>query len=89
MDLLNVFFLNVSILIPNFIVYFLFKKIIIKKNNPGMKFLFINLIKDFIWAIFWIYKLDRELVTFLYIIFIFLINSFLLYYHVIKKLNSI
>ena len=65
------------------------KKIIIKKSNSGMKFLLVNLVKDFVWISFWIYKLDKDLEIFFYIISVFLINSFLLYYVVIKKLNSI
>ena len=65
------------------------KKIIIKKSNSGMKFLLVNLVKDFVWVSFWIYKLDKDLEIFFYIISVFLINSFLLYYVVIKKLNSI
>ena len=54
-----------------------------------MKFLLVNLVKDFVWVSFWIYKLDKDLEIFFYIISVFLINSFLLYYVVIKKLNNI
>ena len=89
MDLFTIFYLQVSIAIPNLIIYYLFKKIIIKKSNSGMKFLLFNLVKDFVWISFWIYKLDKDLEIFFYIISVFLINSFLLYYVVIKKLNSI
>ena len=69
-------------------VYYLFKRILIKGNNPGLRFLGINLLKDVIWLALILFFIDKTKVNFLILSLMFLISSFIIYYFVVIKLNK-
>ncbi|ROI13733.1 hypothetical protein EGH73_07050 [Epilithonimonas hominis] len=77
-----------SLIILNIIVYYLFKMVLIKGNNSGLRFLGINLLKDIIWLTGILFFIDKTKVNFLILSLIFLISSFLIYYFVIVRLNK-
>ena len=77
-----------SILILNIIVYYLFSNFLIKRNDPGLRFLGFNLLKDLIWVAVILFFIDKTKVNFLFLSLIFLASSFILYYFVIIKLNK-
>jgi len=77
-----------SILILNIIVYFIFSNYLLKGNDPGLKFLGFNLLKDLIWLVVILFFIDKTKVNFLILSLIFLVSSFVIYYFVIIKLNK-
>lgn len=89
MNITSVFLLFLSSAILCAIVYFLFKKFILKMDGPAMKFLGVNIIKDILWVSFWIFTVENSKGSFLWIIAVFLVTSFFLYYKVIRLLNRL
>ncbi len=87
MDLMNVFWLVLSLAFLNLVVYYLFEKLLIKGNAPAMRFLGVNILKDVIWAGSAIYLLPREKVSFFLVTVVFIISSTVIYYKVIRRLN--
>lgn len=87
-QILILIFATISLFILNIIVYYLFKIFLIKRNNPGLRFLGINLLKDVIWLSVILFFIDKTRVNFLILSLIFLISSFLIYYFVIVRLNK-
>lgn len=88
MDFITFVLLVFSLLSINILVYIIFVKWLIKTENSGIKFLFINIFKDAAWVIFWILKLDRERSGYLLLGGLFLFFSGILYYKVIKAING-
>lgn len=56
-------------------------------ENPAMKFLGLNIIKDLIWVVFWLSRLENTTESFLAVIGVFLVMSIFLYFKVIQMLN--
>lgn len=77
-----------SLSILNVTMYWIFSLFIINRNNPGLRFLGINLLKDIIWLTGILFFIDKTKVNFLILSLIFLISSFLIYYFVIVRLNK-
>lgn len=88
MNILNLILLFGSAVGLGLIVYFIFKKFLIKTENPAMKFLLTTIFKDMIWVGFWIIYLDYSRTNLLLIVGVFLVTSFLLYFKVIQLLNK-
>lgn len=80
-------FLSLSIL--NVLVYLVFAKKIIRQENAGIKFLILNIIKDIIWAVFWLLTVEKNKFYFLSIVLIFIVLSLFLYRKVIYELNQL
>lgn len=87
MNIVNIILLFLSAAFLNLIVFYIFKKYLIKKENPAMKFLMVNIIKDIIWVGYWLINLETSQTNFLFLIGIFLVTSFALYFKVIRFLN--
>ena len=87
MNIVNIILLFVSAAFLNAIVFYIFKKYLIKKENPAMKFLMANIIKDIIWVGFWLLNLENTTSNFLAVIAAFLVTAIFLYYKVIQILN--
>jgi len=79
---------TISLFILNVVVYYLFKIVLIKRDNPGLRFLGINLLKDLIWLTVILFFVDKTKVNFLILSLIFLLSSFLIYYFIVIKLNK-
>ncbi|KIA83230.1 hypothetical protein OA84_06685 [Kaistella solincola] len=87
MNITEFIFLIISAAILNVAVFFLFKKYIFRMENPAMKFLGLNIIKDLIWVVFWLSRLENTTESFLAVIGVFLVMSIFLYFKVIQMLN--
>ncbi len=83
--ILGVIFLLV---LANIALFFMFTKFFLNSPNAGMKFLFVNVIKDITWLILGLQLLEKTTPHFLILIFTFLVGSFILYYKVIRQLNK-
>lgn len=77
----------VSAVVLNLLVFYIFKKYLMKTENPAMLFLVINIFKDIIWVGYWLINLEMNQTNFLCLIGIFLVTSFALYFKVIRLLN--
>ena len=89
MNFLDFLLLLISIAALNFLVFFLFKIFVLKIQNPAMKFLGLNLIKDVFWCAVWLYILPKEKPVFFTLVSVFLVASFVLYYYVIRSINKL
>ena len=87
MNIVNIIFLFLSAVFLNVILFYIFKKYLMKTSNPGMLFLMINIFKDIIWVGYWLIHLETNKVNFLLLIGVFLLTSFFLYFKVIRLLN--
>lgn len=83
--ILGVIFL---LILANIGVFFIFRKVWMNTPNAGMKFLFVNILKDIAWLIVSLQWLEKTTPHFLFLIFTFLTASFILYYKVIRLLNE-
>lgn len=88
MDLGKILAVLLSFILSNFLMWIFFIKILEKRNNAGMTFLYANIVKDVILIIVWIKFLPAGKTNFLLLSFIFLLSSFAIYYKVIKRLNA-
>ena len=87
MNIVNIILLFLSAAFLNVIIYYVFKKYLMKTANPAMLFLFINIFKDIIWVGYWLINLETSQTNFVFLIGIFLVTSFALYFKVIRFLN--
>ncbi|KEY19965.1 hypothetical protein HY04_01710 [Kaistella antarctica] len=87
MNIVNIVLLLLSASLLNVILFYFFKKYLMKTENPAMLFLVINIFKDIIWVGYWIINLETNQTNFLFLIGIFLVTSFALYFKVIRFLN--
>lgn len=67
-------------------VFYWYKKQ--EKSNAVMKFMGINFLKDFIWAVFWMFMLKKNEVITIYLVLIFLLLSIPLYISVINGIKN-
>lgn len=72
----------------NLLMWIFYIKILEKRNNPGLTFLYANIVKDVILIIFSIKFLPPGKANFLILSFVFIISSFAIYYKVIKRINA-
>jgi hypothetical protein len=87
MNMVNLLLLVLSAAFLNVILFYIFKKYLIKKDHPAMLFLVINIFKDITWVGYWLINLETNQNNFLFLIGIFLLTSFVLYFKVIRVLN--
>ncbi|MDQ0476352.1 hypothetical protein [Chryseobacterium sp. MDT2-18] len=87
MNILTIALLFLSAACLNVIMFYIFKKYLMKTENPAMLFLMINIFKDIIWVGYWLINLETDQTNFLVLIGIFLVTSFALYFKVIRLLN--
>lgn len=87
MNITNLVLVFVSAALLNVIIYYVFKKYLMKTENPAMLFLVVNIFKDIIWVGYWLINLETNQTNFLFVIGIFLVTSFVLYFKVIRLLN--
>lgn len=59
-----------------------------EKNMAVMKFMGFNFLKDFIWAVFWMFMLKKNEVITIYLVLIFLMLSVPLYISVINGMKN-
>ena len=78
-----------AIILLNFVVYGIFKAKILKVQNPAMKFLLVNGVKDFLWCAAVIFLIEKLPENFFILTVVFLLSSFFLYYFVIKAVNKL
>ena len=83
----NLVLVFVSAVVLNVIIFYVFKKYLMKTENPAMLFLVINIFKDIIWVGYWLINLETNQTNFLFIIGAFVVTSFALYFKVIRLLN--
>lgn len=88
MSIIQIIFLVLSAAILNVAVFYLFKKYIVGTENSAMKFLGLNIIKDLLWVVFWLYQLENNTFNFLAVIGVFVVMSVFLYFKVIRLLNK-
>ena len=88
MNFLQIVLLILSISLLNVLVFFIFKKYLLKKENPAMKFLGVNVGKDLVWIIFWLFIIEKNTTNFLILIAVFLAATFAIYYMVIRVINN-
>ena len=72
----------------NIIVFFIFKFLMYGKENAGMKFLFLNILKDLGWLIYALSVVEKTNQNMLVLIFSFLALSFVIYFAVIRLMNK-
>lgn len=87
MNMVNLLFLVLSATFLNVILFYVFKKYLLKTDHPAMLFLVINIFKDIVWVGYWLINLETNQNNFLFLIAIFLLSSFVLYFKVIRVLN--
>lgn len=87
MDMTNLVLVFLSAVVLNVLMFYVFKKYLMKTENPAMLFLMINIFKDIIWVGYWLIHLETTQTNFLFLIGIFLLTSFALYFKVIRLLN--
>lgn len=87
MIMTNLVFVFLSAALLNVIMFFIFKKYLIKTDHPAMLFLVLNIFKDIVWVGYWLIKLETNQTNFLFLIGIFLVTSLALYFKVIRILN--
>ena len=87
MIIVNIVLLFLSAAFLNVILFYIFKRFLMKTENPAMLFLVINIFKDIIWVGYWLINLETNQTNFLFLIGIFLVTSFALYFKVIRLLN--
>ena len=87
MNIVNISLLLISATFLNVILFYIFKKYLMRTDNPAMLFLVINIFKDIIWVGYWLINLETTQTNFLFLIGIFLVSSFALYFKVIRLLN--
>ncbi|MBF6610602.1 MAG: hypothetical protein ITF99_05600 [Chryseobacterium sp.] len=88
MDFTAILGVILLLVLANVGVFFIFTKLLINTPNAGMKFLFVNILKDIAWLIISLQWLEKTTQHFLVLIFTFLTASFILYYKVIRLLNE-
>lgn len=88
MNIVNIILLFLSAALLNVIVFYVFKRYLMKKENPAMKFLMVTIIKDVLWVGYWLVVLENTTTNFLCIIGAFLLTSIFLYFKVIRILNQ-
>lgn len=87
MNIVNIILLFLSATFLNVVLFYIFKKYLMKTSNPGLLFLMINIFKDIVWVGYWLGKLETTQNNFLLLIGVFLVASFFLYFKVIRLLN--
>lgn len=87
MDMTNLVLVFLSAVVLNVLMFYVFKKYLMKTENPAMLFLVINIFKDIIWVGYWLINLETNQTNFLCLIGIFFVTSFALYFKVIRLLN--
>ena len=87
MNMTNLVLVFLSAVVINVIIFYIFKKYLMKTENPAMLFLVLNIFKDIIWVGYWLINLETNQTNFLFLIGIFLVTSFALYFKVIRLLN--
>lgn len=87
MIMTDLVFVFLSAALLNVIMFFIFKKYLIKTDHPAMLFLVLNIFKDIVWVGYWLIKLETNQTNFLFLIGIFLVTSLALYFKVIRILN--
>ena len=87
MNMMNLLWLVLSAAFINVILYYFFKRYLIKTANPGILFMMINIFKDVVWVIYWLKTLEMNRTNFLILIGVFLVASFFLYFKIIRLIN--
>ena len=77
-----------SILILNAFVYLIYKKVFAGKENAGLKFLTLNIFKDVVWMVYWLFQSEKTSENFFILMIVFALFSFFLYRAVIRDLNK-
>ncbi|MHA6698007.1 hypothetical protein [Chryseobacterium sp. A321] len=89
MNWMDILLLMASIGVLNGFMYWVFTRFFVSKENGALKFLGLNVLKDFIWVIVGISIMEFSTTGFLILIGVFLLASFVLYFKVIKRLNKL
>jgi len=82
------FILLLSLLLVNVMVYYIFRVLIFRKENAGMKFLILNISKDVLWLIVSLSLIVKTKENMLVLMSGFLAFSFVIYFLVIRLMNK-